>query len=182
MHSYGAVLAYYAVLVLLALQSSWTQPGTTATGPMSTVLNVNTTSQATTGTVEEVLATYTLPANTLSANGKGVRITAWGTTAANGNAKTTRIRFGGIGGTIVATVAGSSSGSAVVLSCVIARTGAATQTSVSLTQLMASSTNSVTVAAPTQTLSGTVDIVVTGTTATSAGDLTFVGMIVEALN
>jgi hypothetical protein len=153
-----------------------------AVATLGGVLNVNTTSQATTGTVEEVLATYTLPANTLSANGKGVRITAWGTTAANGNAKTTRIRFGGIGGTIVATVAGSSSGSAVVLSCVIARTGAATQTSVSLTQLMASSTNSVTVAAPTQTLSGTVDIVVTGTTAASAGDLTFVGMVVEALN
>jgi hypothetical protein len=153
-----------------------------AVATLGGVLNVNTTSQATTGTVEEVLATYTLPANTLSANGKGVRITAWGTTAANGNAKTTRIRFGGIGGTIVATVAGSSSGSAVVLSCVITRTGAATQTSVSLTQLMASSTNSVTVAAPTQTLSGTVDIVVTGTTAASAGDLTFVGMIVEALN
>ena len=35
---------------------------------------------------------------------------------------------------------------------------------------------------PTQTLSGAVDIVVTGATATSAGDLTFVAVIVEALN
>lgn len=144
------------------------------------VLNVNTTSQATTGTAEEVLATYTLPANTLSANGKGVRIIAFGASAANANVKITRIRFGGIGGTIIAALSFSSSAASWRLSAEVVRTGAATQ--ITTSQSGSGATSSSQTVSASQTLSGTVDIVVTGVTATSAGDATFQGLIVEALN
>jgi hypothetical protein len=180
MHSYGAVLAYYAVLVLLALQSSWTQPGTTATGPMSTVLNVNTTSQATTGTIEEVLATYTLPANTLSANGKGIRITAWAAGSGGGN-KTLRIRVGGLGGTQIAVTNTATGAGGYVVDALVFRTGAATQVALGRGSIHGSGAMNVTDTAPTQTLSGTVDVVITGTTAV-IGELTFKGGLVEALN
>ena len=155
------------------------QAQTDTPGTPVTVLHVSTTSQATTGTSEEVLATYTLPANTLSANGKAIRVTAWGTTAANGNAKTLRIRFGGVGGTVVALNATSTSGAYWLLRSVIIRTGAANQSSIGESM---SSNTAVVVASPTQTLSGAVDVVVTGTTTTSAGDATFIGLVVEALN
>ena len=151
----------------------------TATGRVSNVLNVNTTSQATTGTSEEVLATYTLPANTLSANGKAIRIRAWGNHAANTNATTGRIRFGGIGGTAIATHFSATSNGSWILEAVVVRTGAATQAANGNGNF---GTNSPSVSSPTQTLSNAIDIVVTGTTAVAAGDLTFYGMIVEALN
>ena len=46
-------------------------------------------------TTEEVLATYTLPAATLAADGKAIRVMASGTTAANGTTKTIRLKLGG---------------------------------------------------------------------------------------
>lgn len=45
-------------------------------------------------TTEDTLMTYTLPAGLLSANGKGVRITAWGTGINTANATTVRAYFG----------------------------------------------------------------------------------------
>lgn len=61
--------------------------------------------QAATGadTNETVLKTFTVPANTLNLNGRTIRIRAVGTFAANTNTKTLRIRWGGIGGTIIVT-------------------------------------------------------------------------------
>jgi hypothetical protein len=151
-----------------------------AEGVVGGALNVNTTVQATTGTIEEVLATYTLPANTLSANGKGVRVTAAGLTAANGNTKTMRVRFGGIGGTQVCSSTTATSGVAWHQTAEIFRTGAATQiTGCTSTAGTAANTNINTAA---QTLSGTVDIVVTGTTATASGDATLYYLVVEAIN
>lgn len=47
------------------------------------------------GTGEDDLMSYTLPADSFSAAGKGIRITAWGTTANNGNTKTLKIYFDG---------------------------------------------------------------------------------------
>lgn len=142
---------------------------------------VNTTAQATTGTVEEVLATCTLPANAMSANGKGVRITAWGSLAANGNSKTLNLRFGGLSGTIIAAWTSTGNASGWNLFSTVIRTGAATQVAFGNGygfNLAPRTTD----AAPTQTLSGAVDIVVTGTTATASGDATFKGLIVEFLN
>ena len=56
--------------------------------------SVNTTAVGNVGVGEDDLITYSLLANTLNANGKGVRITAWGTLANNANAKTLKLYFG----------------------------------------------------------------------------------------
>lgn len=62
----------------------------------SGVISVMTTAVATAANTNETDGfTYTLPANSLSANGKGVRLTLWGSTAANGNNKTLQLYFGG---------------------------------------------------------------------------------------
>lgn len=55
---------------------------------------VNTTPVGNVGGGTDDLMTYSLPTNSLSAAGKGVRITAWGTTANNANAKTVTMNFG----------------------------------------------------------------------------------------
>ena len=149
------------------------QAQTATPGTPVTVLHVNTTSQATTGTSEEVLATYTLPANTLSADGKALRIQAWCTTAANTNSKTFQIRVGGIGGVSVASTATATSGAALALTSTVIRTGASTQVATG------SGLNYTT---PNRNTAATIDIVVLGTTGTAAGDLTFRALLVEALN
>ena len=158
----------------------------TAVARVGGVLHVNTTSQATTGTSEQVLATYTLPANTLSRDGQAVRVTAFVEHAANTNATTARVRWGGIGGTVCLAQNASASAGVIRLECVIYRTGAATQaiTGAGLLATAAGLSGNVTNSFTTgsATLSGTVDIVVTGTTGTAAGDLTFRTLLVEALN
>ena len=157
------------------------QAQTATPGTPVTVLHVNTTSQATTGTSEEVLATYTLPANTLSANGKAIRVTAWFVSTADAVSKTARIRFGGIGGTVVATNNSSAASATHMLTTLIVRSGAATQESVGSGLYNGTATNAI-VTSPTQTLSGAIDIVATGTTPSGAGQMTFKGLLVEALN
>lgn len=79
------------------LGSTSIQMGTgTGQAQASGKANVNTTAAGTdANTVEKDLITYSLPANSLSADGKVIKIIAWGTTAANGNEKTIRIYFGG---------------------------------------------------------------------------------------
>lgn len=46
------------------------------------------------GVGEDALMSYSLPANSLSANGKAVRVKMWGYTASNANAKTLNFYFG----------------------------------------------------------------------------------------
>lgn len=63
-------------------------------GTTSKEVSRNTGSASTTAvTTQEDLMTYSIPANTLKA-GQKVRLTAWGTTAANANTKTVRLWFG----------------------------------------------------------------------------------------
>jgi hypothetical protein len=73
------------------------------------VAHVNTTAVGNVGTGEDDLMTYSLPANSLSANGKGIRVTAWGTTANNANVKTYRFYFGtsSIGFVLTSSIAGA---------------------------------------------------------------------------
>lgn len=58
------------------------------------VADVNTGNVGNVGGGTDDLITYTLPASAMSAAKKGVRITAWGTTANNANAKTVTMNFG----------------------------------------------------------------------------------------
>lgn len=67
-----------------------------ATAPylMSGKIHLNTTAVGNVGVGTDNLMTYSLPADVLGSNGKGLRITAWGTLANNANAKTLTINFG----------------------------------------------------------------------------------------
>jgi hypothetical protein len=56
--------------------------------------SVGTTGIGNVGGGEDNLITYSLPANSFRGAGKGVRITAWGTTANNSNPKTVNLYFG----------------------------------------------------------------------------------------
>lgn len=68
----------------------------TATFLARGVLNLQHNAVGTGADTTEITAhTYTLPANSLSANGKAVRVRAWGTTAANANNKTWKLQWGG---------------------------------------------------------------------------------------
>lgn len=58
------------------------------------ILSVNTTAVGNVGTGEDDLMTYPLPANSLVTTGRGIEITAWGTTANNANAKAVKLYFG----------------------------------------------------------------------------------------
>ncbi len=68
----------------------------TSTGYSTPVgaINVNTTAVGNTDGGEDVLMTYSLPLNALSANAKGLRVTVYGTIANNANAKTVKVYFG----------------------------------------------------------------------------------------
>ena len=151
------------------------------TATIGGVAHVNTTPAATTGTTEQILATYTLPANALSANGKGVRITAYWSTAANANSKTYQLRFGGIGGTVLGgtTTTANNLGTRVVAE--LFATGTNTQKAFSQTNT-GTVAPSITIGTVAATTSAAIDIVATGTTPTAAGDVTFQGMLVEFMN
>ena len=60
------------------------------------VASVNTTAVGNVGAGDDDLMTYSLPANSLSVNGKGLRVLAWGTTANNANAKILSFKFGAV--------------------------------------------------------------------------------------
>lgn len=83
--------------------SSTTVKAGTGTGSLTLggVLCKGAPVQATTTTSEEVLATCTIPANSLMAAGASVRVHFIAHTAANANNKTMYVRIGGIAGTIV---------------------------------------------------------------------------------
>ena len=66
--------------------------GSTSVAPVPTTASVNTTAVGNVDTGEDDLMSYAVPANTLSANGRVVKITAWGTSANNANAKTLKLK------------------------------------------------------------------------------------------
>lgn len=153
--------------------------GTGTYQPSGRIL-VNTTSQATTGTSEETLASVTVPGNTLAANGSALRLTALFTTAANTNTKIARLRWNGTAGTVIAAGSTASSGSALFVVGHVIRTGASAQ--IVGGGGFGSAPNAAT-AATTDTVDLTGDIVVyvRGLTATASGDLTFIALLVEYL-
>jgi hypothetical protein len=69
--------------------------GATSYGVAPGVVFKTGTASVNTGTGETDLATYTLPANAINGGGKGVRITAYGSTVNNANAKDIKVYFAG---------------------------------------------------------------------------------------
>src|SRR3989304_2773312 len=144
--------------------------GTTRVGG---TLNTNITPVGNVTTGEETLMSYTLPANAMDAAGRGVRITAWGTTANNINAKVVRLYFGGAIGTISLT--GSQANTGRFVSEVL-RTGATTQiASVWFIQSGTTLQHGTSITTPGETLSSAVTIQVTGE-GVATDDITQSGM------
>ena len=76
-------------------------------------------------TNEKTLFTYTLPANSLATNNHGIKILAWGTTAANANTKQVKVKFGSV--TIYDSTAIASNDNPWMYETEIYRTGASAQ-------------------------------------------------------
>jgi len=138
---------------------------------------------STTGTAEEVLDSTNIDANTLDQNNRGVRITAWGTTAANANSKTVKIRFGSttLNGTVICTGTTTTASESWYVEAEVYRDGSSTQRSVSKGQI--GTTNLAVLIDTTLAETDTAQILVevTGTTPTASGDMTITGFKLEFL-
>jgi hypothetical protein len=111
-----------------------------------------------------------MQANTLNVNGQALRVTGGYTTAANGKNKTVKVRVGGITGTTILSYTSATNNGSVWFDALLTRRSGATAYGNGFASDGA--TSSVTGAAATPTLTSDVDVVVTGTTGTSAGDMT----------
>ncbi len=93
----GAQTQSTAVVMKANSAGGFTQVPMGLSGSLATVpsiANRNTTAVGNVGGGEDALIQYSLPLNSLSAATRGVRITAWGTTANNSNPKTAKLYFG----------------------------------------------------------------------------------------
>lgn len=156
--------------------------GGTATASPSGVLHANTTQAGTIADTNETdLWSYSMPANTLNANGKAVRVTAWGVFGATANNKTLRLYFGGTA--IVSQGAGAFNALGWVMTGVIVRTGAAAQITGAIAEVSTQAVMANGNIAPAADTTAAIIIKVTGQNGTAAAnDVVFRGAIVEALN
>ena len=151
----------------------------TASGMPSGVVTINATAAGNAANTNlQTLWTYTLPANTLNANGRAVRVRVWGTFAANGNTKLAHVYFGA---TQAVTYGGAPNNESFFMDAIVVRTGAATQVTFGWGLRNGLVDNLATTAA--ETLTGDVAITfkaqssVTG----AANDIVFKGAVVEVL-
>lgn len=176
-------ISWNGTTLLLPSSSSVTEGTGTATAALGGVLTVNTTSAGTGADTNETdLWTYSLPANTLVTTGKTLRITVFGTTAANANAKTVKVYFGSTNFAIMS--GGTTSGAGWSGTFLVTRTGASAQNFVRVIGLYGAG---VTVDNPslltvTETETSAIVIKVTGQNGSaSANDIVFKQAIVECL-
>lgn len=142
------------------------------------------TTNATSGTVqstEYTLNSITIPANAFNANGRALEVQAWGTTAANANAKNLKIY---IGATAVATVTGSTANAKdFIVSLVCLRTGASTQSCRGSVTIDTGTSPTMAVAATTITDTSAIVIAVkSANTAAAAASATGKGLIAHFIN
>lgn len=128
------------------------------------------------GDPEEVLYTYTIPANTLAAAGDTVEITAVGTLAGDTDAKVVRLRLGGLAGTIISTVSNNSASDLTWrVTAKVTRIASNSQRCVGeglFYSATAATRHQQTVTTATATDSGTIDLVVTAD-GVNAGDIVY---------
>jgi hypothetical protein len=157
----------------------------TALANIGGTLNAQTTGVGTTAvTTEETLLTYTLPANSLVRDNRGVRIRAWGNVADNTNTKQIKLKFGAH--LLYDSTALAAENHEWFLEFEVFRTGAATQDAERHFSLgiVAGAGPGVTLIptfqTPTETLSGAVVIELTGQNGTAnANDIVAEGFSVE---
>lgn len=168
------------------LKSVQAGSATSALVTIGGILSANITAQSfATGLGGGTLMSYTLPANSLTASGKGIRIKSWGTFAANANSKSVFLSFGHSGATtVVDSTAQTFNGKSWEFECWIFRTtSSANQKSFGkFTPSNPDATYNITETVTVETQDLTIDNEIrTGTTGTSNGDVVQQGMIVELL-
>lgn len=149
----------------------------TGTAAIGGILSINTTSATTAGTAEETLISYSLPANTLSKNGIGVEIVAWGKLAANADEKLVRLKFGASAELMTT----SANNKAWILKSMIYRTGAGAQDRLHSVELGGGTVNISIPSTPAEDETGAIVIALTADD-TGAGDTTCEGLLVKLLN
>jgi hypothetical protein len=139
--------------------------------------NAQTGSVGNTSTSETILEQWAVPANTLNAAGQSLRITCWGTTAANSNNKTIKLYFGA---SVITSGTLTDSNKNWTAQLIVMRTGAATQ---SVIGTMQHDTTMITpyYAAGTDDLTADVTAKCTGQSGTASNDIVAKGMIVELI-
>lgn len=144
-----------------------------------TVLNANSGTNTNVAGAETDLMTYSMPGGTMGANNDSVRISAWGTTAANGNTKTIKVYFGATVILDTSKTTAAPNNNDWFLECLVIRVSNTSQNAggfYSFDQNENAGKNS----APAATLSGAVTIKLTGQGGLS-GDITQEAMIIEKL-
>lgn len=145
-------------------------------GSGSGALNVSTTAVGNVGAGTDDLQSYTMPASVLSVDGRCLRITAWGTTANNVNAKTVTLD---LGSQVIMTQALTTSIAGTWrITALITRTGSSTQDVFAELLQLTTIVHKQTVTAGTQTDTATIVIKCTGA-ATTDNDLVQEGLLVE---
>jgi hypothetical protein len=173
--SIGAITPSSAIFITAQCQFGSSSSNFNVSG----VVDTNVTPASNTSTTETDLMTYTLPANALITDSDSIEIIAWGTTAANANNKTVRLKFGST--YLLQSTTAAANGVSWKFHAIVSKTGAATQTAVAEMQSSATFTNTTTVTAPTETLSSTVIVKVTGQSGTASNDITQLGMIIRSI-
>ena len=147
-----------------------------STGLLSSAYsNVGTTAV----TTEETLFTYTLPASTVTASGKGIRIKASGSTAANGTTKTIRLKIDGNVLVYNVTVTAPNNDK-WVFEATILRSGASTSSSYGIMHIGTAS-EAIVIGSPAVTWANANDIVVTGQNGTSGANNIVCGLVTVEL-
>lgn len=151
-----------------------------ATATLGGVLTTSTTATCTIAdTTETNLWSYSLPGATLDTDGRGLRVTVWGSVATDANAKTIKAYFGAT--TLQIYTAGTASNQGWKIVGEILRTGATTQIgnfNMNMGSAFLANLNS----NPAETLSGAVLVRVTGTNGIATlNEICVRGAIVETV-
>jgi hypothetical protein len=147
--------------------------------PEGVVYSITATQSTGTGTGEQTLASYSLPANSLDIAGRNIRIVALFKHAANSDTVTNKLYFGS---EVMTDAGGAASNQVTIVTCYILKTGTNTQ-NVSFLAQRGTVAVSPTEFAATETDSSAITIKATATDGTSsAGDGNLVGFFVEYLN
>jgi hypothetical protein len=131
--------------------------------------------------VEKDLITYALPADSLSATGKGIRVRVWGITDATSEAKTIKLYFGATV-VIANAVTAAPESKTWEFEALVFRTGVNTQDAIGK-GIVDVLPEAATYTSPTETDSGSITIKVTGQgSSTVANEVVAKGMLVEFIN
>ena len=118
---------------------------------------------------EDILQTYTLPGNTLFYTGDILHIVAGGNFAGTTDAKTARMRLGGVTGVILAAPVGNAASSTKwAMSAWVLKTGAGTQSFSALADVVNLQTDGTSAGTATLDDTAAIQIVVTGQNATNS--------------